>query len=117
MGLALLASVGSTGCAHDETKKEQAVERGTLQMALETISDSGKIYRLRQAVFPVESIDGRGTSATLRSEDDPSNPVIETFLTPGQFAITLLPGWFMEQEDRLLHTVGTVDAKLHSETQ
>jgi hypothetical protein len=111
--LALASVVGAVGCSrHDSSPGEAAIgQRGTLKMALETVSESGKVYRLRQAVFPVN---GGNASLVLNSEDDPTRPVLETFLNVGSYEIDLLNGWFIEQVDDLLHTSAPVNATLMS---
>jgi hypothetical protein len=113
IGLALVGVAGTVGCSRHESGANEAAigQQGTLKMALETVSDSGKVYRLRQAVFPVN---GGNSSLTLRSEDDPTNPVLETFLGAGSYQIQLLDGWFIEQVDDLLHTSAPVGATLLS---
>jgi hypothetical protein len=104
----------AAGCAHQDEPKVADMERGTLHMALETVSESGKIYRLRQATFPVDTVSG-DRAIVLRSEDDPSRPVLEAFLSPGPFRITLLAGWFIEQVDRLEGRAVPVAAALASD--
>lgn len=185
MGIALQYSFGSVvGCSSDAPDKPRGPsvgERGTLSMALQTVSDSGKVYRLRNATFFVStafffedtspgSLDGpvvppgpaaggsivsfpdggftagsfgaggfpqggKGSAGFpsaggfagfpgsgggagfpnqlfLSSEEDPTEPVIETFLSPGSYDIQLFDGWFVEQVDNLLHTSSPVPATL-----
>jgi hypothetical protein len=192
VGLALQYVMGIMGCSSDAPGKgvpSDVAKNGTLQMALETVSASGKVYRLRFATFFVNglgsgpfavgggaagaafgaapsqgsmdggfgvgggtagggfgaqgSMDGGfgfggfigaggfsssgGTFGTggssfppststvvLNSEDNPTSPVLETFLAPGSYDIQLLDGWFVEQVDDLLHTSAPVDATLLS---
>jgi hypothetical protein len=184
MGVALQYSFGTlVGCSADAPgrKASQSVDaRGTLSMALQTVSESGKVYRLRNATFFVSTefffqdtpivafpdagtIGSAGTSGAgavfgaggsffppdggfssggfgggfsdggfaggfssggggstfpnqffLSSEDDPTAPVIERFLTPGSYDIQLFDGWFVEQVDNLLGTSSPVPATLLS---
>jgi hypothetical protein len=167
VGLALQYVTGIMGCSSDAPNKGTDVAKnGTLHMALETVSASGKVYRLRFATFFVNGLNGfpipidvgggtvgggfgaapmdggfgiggvvgaGGASATggnfgtggstsppststivLNSEDNPTSPVLETFLSPGSYDIQLLDGWFVEQVDDLLHTSAPVDATLLS---
>ena len=195
---------GVSGCSSADPVKQKSApigKRGTLSMSLESTSDSGKVYRLRNATFLVNSsffeppfptpppfgitgsstsgfaggvtgggiafpdagigfagststggspvvIDGGfggfiGTGGTvgiggtggaggttffptggslnnvpgsivLNSEDNPSDPVIQRFLSPGSYDIELLSGWFVEQVDDLLGTSAPVPATLES---
>jgi hypothetical protein len=183
MGIALQYSFGSViGCSSDPSPRKATTpigKRGTLSMALQTVSDSGKVYRLRNATFfvstgfffpgafdkgsgisqsPIQNADGGpigsvgaggsigvfpdagfggfgdggffpgGGSAgfpaggsvgfpnqiILSSEEDPTEPVIERFLSPGSYNIQLFDGWFVEQVDNLLHTSSPVPATLLS---
>ncbi|HEX7669999.1 MAG TPA: hypothetical protein VF395_10460 [Polyangiaceae bacterium] len=114
IGCGILAGAVA-GCAHRDEPKAAALEQGTLQMALETVSESGKVYRLRQAIFPVDSISGE-RAVVLRSDDDLSRPVLEAFLSPGSFRITLETGWFIEQVDQLAGTAAAVAADLVSDS-
>lgn len=105
----------AAGCAHQDEPKTAALGQGTLHMALETVSESGKVYRLRQATFPVDSASG-DRAVVLRSDDDLSRPVLEAFLSPGSFRITLETGWFIEQVDGLAGTAVPVEAQLVSDS-
>jgi hypothetical protein len=89
------------------------VVKGTLHMQLTAVSESGKVYRLRQAQFPVTSFFG-ASNLTLNSESDPSKTVLEAFLNPGSYQIQLLDGWFVEQVDELLGSAFPVGATLLS---
>jgi hypothetical protein len=82
-------------------------------MNLTTTSDSGKVYRLRQASFPVNSFFSSNT-ITLSSETDPTKSVLETFLNPGSYQIQLVDGWFVTQVDDLLGSESFVPATLLS---
>jgi hypothetical protein len=111
-----LSAVLPAACSQDDRKGTTAplVETGKLKMRLETTSASGKVYRLRQAVMPVTPFDFGGSGLTLRSEDDPTRAVLETFLNPGTFGIELQNGWFVEQVDELLGGAFPVEATLLS---
>jgi hypothetical protein len=212
MGIALCTVTLLPSCSDDSEDAPKTVanvkKTGTMSLALQTTSASGKVYRLRQAVLPIESFGsvvdfasaskraaslpgtfaaakadgpalsvaaagdpsgfdggfggagggpeaGGGPAETggffggggkasdggfpgntgglfgntggivgntggappnagivLRSEDDPTNPVLETFLNPGFYQIQLLDGWFIEQVDGLLGTSTFVQAEL-----
>jgi hypothetical protein len=96
----------SFSCAHqDSGEKKPSAEAvkntGRLDLALQAVSDSGKVYRLRQATFPIFAFSGSSTSTQLNSEDDVSLSVLEKFLAPGSYEIFLQDGWFIEQVDNL----------------
>lgn len=206
MGLAFGCAVDLGGCSDDGAQKAPAAvaQTGTLKMNLETVSASGKIYRLRNAFFevspsfffeangkvgnagkagaatafpdggpisaggspgfPVTDSGVAGTTGTggfggfpiqdggviiggfpgfggafpaggttsgtggfagggtgsgtveLSSENNPDDPVIETFLSPSSYTIQLFDGWFMEQVDNLLGTATPVQASLLSDS-
>lgn len=57
MGVAVEGSLLAGGCSDGPQKSvtdKDPIVRGTISMQLQTVSDSGKVYRLRQAVFPVD---------------------------------------------------------------
>jgi len=57
MGVAVEGSVLAGGCSdgpRPSVGDKDPIVRGTIGMELQTVSDSGKVYRLRQAVFPVD---------------------------------------------------------------
>jgi hypothetical protein len=87
---------------------------GKLDLALEATSDSGKVYRLRNANFEIESFSAGASTKVLQSEDAPSQPVLETFLSPGSYFSLLDGGWFVEQVDGLNGAAFTVPATLES---
>src|SRR2546421_10505017 len=72
---------GSTPGERDVAK----IPTGKLDLALQAVSDSGKVYRLRNANFEIEAPATLNTPKVLRSEDDPLQPVLETFLAPGSY--------------------------------
>lgn len=116
VGLALAYGATIPACSRDNPDKTVA-HNGTLSMALETVSASGKVYRLRNAMLPIGNafdFDVTSPMMTLRSEDNPTNPVLETFLAAGDYRIRLLDGWFIEQVDDLLGTSAAVPAALIS---
>src|ERR1044071_1534268 len=88
----LLSAILPSGCSQDDPKSAVApqTETGSLKMKLETTSDSGKVYRLRQAVLQVFPVSTGGNLITLRSEDDPTRAVLESFLAPGSYDMQLL---------------------------
>ena len=111
VGLALEYAFTVVGCSADKPESTEEVgDRGTLRMELQATSASGKVYRLRQATFFVQSFSG--SSTFLNTEEDPTRPVIETFLQPDLYQIQLFDGWFIEQVDLLLNASAPVDAFL-----
>ena len=107
----------AAGCTHRDTGREGPVAKGAdgkLDLALETTSDSGKVYRLRNANFEIQNPFVGNAAKVLRSEDDPSAPVLETFLAPGTYFSILDGGWFVEQVDSLNGTAFGVSANLES---
>jgi len=109
------AAMSAVGCTHKDTGGDRPVaERtGKLDLALQAVSESGKVYRLRNADFSVSGNIG-GSFTVLRSEDDPSRPVLEAFLTPSSYTAVLNDGWFVEQVDSLNGTAFAVQAFLES---
>jgi hypothetical protein len=113
MGIAIQGGFLAGGCADAPPKPvtgEDPIVSGTLRMQLQTTSDSGKVYRLRNAMLPVDA----PTGVTLNSETDPTKSVLEAFLNPGFHQIQLQDGWFIEQVDDLLGSSAFVDATLLS---
>src|SRR5262245_20372941 len=111
VGVAIQGGLLAGGCAEGPQKPatgEDPIVSGTLRMQLQTTSDSGKVYRLRNAMFPVDAPIG----VTLNSETDPTKNVLEAFLNPGFHQIELRDGWFIEQVDELLGSSAFVDATL-----
>jgi len=116
LGLSIQGGFLAGGCADaapGQGADQDPIVRGTLRMDLTAVSASGKVYRLRQASFPVSSFFSSST-LTLSSENDPTKSVLEAFLNPGSYQIQLLDGWFIEQVDELLGTATFVDAILLS---
>lgn len=102
----LLCSGGlsmTTGCSDtDVVRAGQAslpsTDTGQLQLALTARSDSGALYRLRQASFHVLNRDPFGGFATLLStENDPLASTLEATLPAGDYVIDLFGGWFLEK--------------------
>jgi hypothetical protein len=116
IGLSIQGGLVAGGCADASPTPgadQDPIIRGKLKMELTAVSGSGKVYRLRQASFPVTSFFS-STSITLNSETDPTKSVLETFLNPGSYQIQLLDGWFIEQVDDLLGSAFPVSAILLS---
>src|SRR5262245_11693474 len=89
------AAMVAASCTHKDSSTEErptAAKTGKVGLALEATSDTGKVYRLRNATFPVSSFTN-GSFTTLRSDDDPSKPVLEAFLAPGSYSTFLQDGW------------------------
>src|SRR5262245_58702150 len=89
-GAMVASAIVPVGCSNDDELGIGARQRetGTLKMRLQTTSESGKVYRLRQAVLPITPFSVSGPGITLRSEDDPTSAVIETFLAPGTYGMS-----------------------------
>lgn len=115
-GAMVASAIVPAACSNDDALGIGARQRetGTLKMRLQTTSESGKVYRLRQAVLPITPFSVSGPGVTLRSEDDPASAVLETFLAPGTYGINLNEGWFVEQVDELLGTATPIEATLLS---
>jgi hypothetical protein len=61
VGASLSFGLGITSCSGnraDPTERSDVAETGSLSMALEARSESGKVYRLRNAVLPVQPTGG-----------------------------------------------------------
>jgi hypothetical protein len=105
--LGLAAGGALTGCSGGPTGESQ--EMGTLSMPLTTHGPSGTEYRLRNAVFQIQSEydyyddDGAagaapgGSSYTLSSEDDPTASSLNISVERGYYYVRLQPGWHMEK--------------------
>jgi hypothetical protein len=116
IGVSILGGFIAGGCADASPSRgadQDPILRGTLKMDLTAVSGSGKVYRLRQASFPIVSFFSSST-LTLSSETDPTKSVLEAFLNPGTYQIQLVDGWFIEQVDDLLGTAIPVSATLLS---
>ncbi|HEX4336808.1 MAG TPA: hypothetical protein VH062_12905 [Polyangiaceae bacterium] len=114
--IGVLVSV-AVSCSHDDSSSVKSAPKpstGKLDLALEATSDSGKVYRLRNAFFDVASLTGTAAQKTLNGETDPSQPVLETFLAPGTYSTILEGGWFVEQVDGLNGAAFQVSASLLS---
>jgi hypothetical protein len=62
VAFALSSATGLTSCSSEKNRDDGAqkapiAEEGRLRMALETTSSSGKVYRLRNAILPVQALD------------------------------------------------------------
>lgn len=115
-GAVIACAIFPSACSRDDRTFGPAApkaEVGTMKMRLQTTSESGKVYRLRQAQFPVTSFCSSNTT-TLSSETDPTKSVLEAFLNPCTYQIQLLDGWFVTQVDDLLGSESFVPATLLS---
>jgi hypothetical protein len=82
--------VGCTGQLPD-----MATEQGSVQMALAANGPDGSLYRLRDA-----TIDYVGpTNVTLDSDTFGDSRIVFTGVNPGNYSITLRPGWRFEHVD------------------
>jgi len=116
IGLSIQGGFMAGGCADappSQAGDQDPIVRGKLRMDLTAVSASGKVYRLRQASFPIFSFFSPST-LTLSSETDPTKSVLEAFLNPGSYQIQLTDGWFIEQVDDLLGSAFPVGATLLS---
>src|SRR5262245_11256362 len=112
LGTAAMAAVACTQKDSGGDDRQAVAKTGKLDLALEAVSDSGKVYRLRNADFSIFSDSGGGSFKVLRSEEDPSKAVLETFLAPGSYTTVLNDGWFVEQVDGLNQAAFFVPATL-----
>ncbi|HET9960163.1 MAG TPA: hypothetical protein VFQ61_36985, partial [Polyangiaceae bacterium] len=92
-------SVGQlTGCfggSSDQPTVENQ-QAGSLILPLQAVGQSGNVYRLRNAFFDIFNLQ-TGESILLSSEDFVSSFEVTTQLVRGDYNITLLDGWRMEQ--------------------
>ena len=109
----------AASCTHRDSGGSDGAGKphtGKLDLQLQAVSASGKVYRLRNASFDIEPEFFQGSSKVLSSEDDPTQSVLETFLAPGQYFTVLEGGWFIEQVDSLTMATAPVPATLISGT-
>lgn len=85
------------GCSAAEPPADGITELGTVNLPLETFGASGFRYRLHNAVFEVRDKRTARVRATLNSDDEPFSNLISAELDSGDYQVTLLPGWFIEQ--------------------
>ena len=117
LGVAL--SVGFVAAACNDKDRDRPGDEetalGKMTMNLEQqAAGSGRIYRLSQATFDVDGFSAGPVHKELSGDDDPSSPVVSTFLPPGSYQINLRDGWFVEKVDKLLGTAVRVPAQLLS---
>lgn len=105
----LVAGGISAGCSSEPMGDKQEV--GTLRLPLSTHGPSGAQYRLRDAVFQIDSRDyyyyddyqsggaggTNGQSISVSSEDDPNAESISVSIERGYYYVRLQPGWRMEK--------------------
>jgi hypothetical protein len=93
----------STGCSDNDVVRTEganipSTDTGRLQLALTARSDSGALYRLRQASFQVLNQDPFGGFGTfLSTENDPLASTLEATLQTGDYTVDLFGGWFLEK--------------------
>lgn len=114
LGMALSVGLLAASCNDEKDRvSEDKPALGKVRMNLEQRAvGSGRVYRLRQAVFDVDGFSVGPVQKQLRGDDNPSSPVVESFLPPGSYQINLRDGWFVEQVDALLGQTVVVDAQL-----
>jgi hypothetical protein len=96
LGVAQLAA-----CSSDRSDpREQTKNTGKVTVALEATAQSGRVYRLRDALFEVVEIRTGRTIEFLSSEDFPASArEISTILLTGNYTLRLHEGWFIERID------------------
>jgi len=95
-GMGLTTLVACSSDRHDGKGDEQRA--GTLALALQTTSNTGSTYRLRNAFFQITNIRSGETVEFLNSEDGlPDAAELTTLLASGSYTVTLLQGWFLER--------------------
>jgi hypothetical protein len=99
--LAFVAGVGLTSliaCSSDRRDGKGEEQRaGQLSLALQTTSQSGSVYRLRNAFFQITNIRTGEFEQFLFSEDMPEATEITALVAAGSHTVTLQPGWFLER--------------------
>lgn len=101
--LALVAGMGLStlvACSSDQGPKTVEEQRtGTLTLPLRTISNTGKVYFLRNATFQLQNFN-TGNFEFISTEDGfPDSGELSKRLESGFYQITLLDGWFLERFD------------------
>jgi hypothetical protein len=99
-----LAGVGLTAlvaCSSDKPDNVQDEQRtGTLSLPLRTVSNTGKIYVLRNAVFEILNFDTGESRFLTTKEGVEAETLLTTQLTANtQYAVTLLDGWTLVRLD------------------
>ena len=102
--IAFLVGVGLAelvGCSSDDKNRGSETKgTGTLTLPLQTVASTGNVFRLRNATFVITNV-RTGALTTLSSEDeDPAAFELTTLLDAGDYTVTLLDGWAIEQLDR-----------------
>lgn len=92
MGIAVQGGLVAGGCSdgpQPPIAKRDPIKTGSLSMQLQTVSDSGKVYRLRQAVFPVGPSGGVifGTGASSGTAGFAGAPAIDAGVSAGGVAV------------------------------
>jgi hypothetical protein len=96
------------GCSGAEPSSPRG-DLGSLSLALAATGPDGALYRLREAVIDVAG----PTPAVVETETDASATVRSLSAAPGNYTITLTPGWRFERVDPTFGNVA-VDATLVS---
>ncbi|MFZ5897266.1 MAG: hypothetical protein ACOY0T_39775 [Myxococcota bacterium] len=95
VGIGLAQLVACSSDSRDPSTDQEST--GTLRLPLQTVSTSGKVYRLRNATFTVVNSRDASFVTTLSTEDDPTRNTLSSVLTVGEYTLTLLPGWTLER--------------------
>jgi len=96
-----MAGVGMTAliaCSSDRPDAHSEKESpGRLSLALQATSNTGSVYRLRNAVFEITNVRTGELVQFLFSDDMPDAAEIVTTLDRSDYTVTLEPGWFLER--------------------
>jgi hypothetical protein len=111
--MTLMLALGLVGCgatdtednpAPSETEQPDIKQVGAISLSLSSHDSKGREYRLRSANFTVtEAVyyyvydGGSPKTITLSSEQDPNASILSTRLTPGEYLVSLQPGWYVER--------------------
>lgn len=98
MALSALELGAVIGCSSVDVDQAGAElePQATGRLRLPLVTSEGSIFRLRAASFAIRNASST-TVATLDSESDPTATELSVELSPGPYAVTLDPGWFLER--------------------
>jgi len=85
-------------CSSDRSDGHgQKESTGTLALALQATSNTGNVYRLRNAIFEITDVRTGQLVQFLFSDDMPDATELVTTLDRSDYTVTLEPGWFLER--------------------